>query len=210
MPTGDGTALLICDLCRGEDSAVDATRDGDLVWPVVTALGWTGSAFATGPHRCPPCSEESGPQQQATGGERPAYHSASYQIRTDDDVDVAAITPMADLDAGLADRLREDLMRAASGHRHVVVDLHAVRFIDPAALGLLVRARQEARQHGATFDLVAPSRFVRTVLHTMRLDGVFRTFPDLPSAVNAMAPDRTGRPSDIVSAAAVVQSRTKT
>ncbi|WP_199516635.1 STAS domain-containing protein [Nucisporomicrobium flavum] len=188
VPGGDGTAVLICDACGSDDSAVDATRDGDLVWPVVTALGWTGSAFATGPHRCPQCSHAAAPPQEAAGESRPAHHSASYSIQTHDDVDVTAITPLADLDAALAERLRDDLMRAAAVRRHVVVDLHAAHFIDSAALGLLVRARQEARQHGATFDLVAPSRFVRTVLHTMRLDGVFRTFPDLRSAVNAMSP----------------------
>ncbi|MEU4214145.1 STAS domain-containing protein [Actinoplanes sp. NPDC026623] len=188
VPAGDGTAALICDTCGSDDSAIDTTRDGDLVWPVVIALGWTGSAFSTGPHRCPQCSRTSATPQQSAGESRPAHHSASYNIRTHDDVDVTAITPLADLDAALAERLRDDLMRAAARHRHVVVDLHAAHFIDSAALGLLVRARQEAKQHGATFDLVAPSRFVRTVLHTMRLDSVFRTFPDLRSAVNAMTP----------------------
>lgn len=82
--------------------------------------------------------------------------------------------------------LRDDLMREAALHRHAVVDLHAVAFIDSAGLGLLVRARQEARQHGGTFDVVLPSRFVLTVLHTMRLEAVFRVFVDLRAARQAI------------------------
>ncbi|UQU62644.1 STAS domain-containing protein [Couchioplanes caeruleus] len=187
VPGAEGAAVLICDTCGGHDSTVDVTRDRDLVWPVVTALGWTGSAFATGPHRCPRCNEVPGTARWEPREHHPASHSASYDLRTHDDVDAAAITPLADLDAVLAERLRDDLMHAATAHRHVLVDLHAVHFIDSAALGLLVRARQEAKQHGATFDLVAPSRFVRAVLHTMRLDSVFRTFPDMQSAVDTVA-----------------------
>jgi anti-anti-sigma regulatory factor len=88
-----------------------------------------------------------------------------------------------------------------------VVDLHAVTFIDSAGLGLLVRAHQEAKQHDGTFALAAPSRFVLTVLHTMRLDGVFRTFPDRRAALagihasdapaaNRGDPARRRRPDD--------------
>ncbi|MDI5943965.1 STAS domain-containing protein, partial [Micromonospora sp. DH15] len=51
--------------------------------------------------------------------------------------------------------------------------------------GLLVRAHQEARQRGVVLCLAAPSRFVRTVLHTMRLDGLFPTFADQQEALAA-------------------------
>ncbi|XVV10111.1 hypothetical protein ACQP2X_35435 [Actinoplanes sp. CA-131856] len=37
------------------------------------------------------------------------------------------------------------------------------------------------------FDLVAPSRFVRTVLHTMKLDTAFRIFPDHNAALTKAA-----------------------
>ncbi len=72
-------------------------------------------------------------------------------------------------------------MHASATYSTVVVDLREVGFIDSTALGLLVRARQEARQHDGTFGLVAPSRFVRTVLHTMRLDGAFSIYADWPA-----------------------------
>ncbi|XVV17217.1 STAS domain-containing protein [Actinoplanes sp. CA-131856] len=114
----------------------------------------------------------------------PPAHGPSYYVRTLGDT--AVVTPLTDLDATLADHLRDDLMRAAADHPHVVVDLHAAKFIDSAALGLLVRARQEARQHGATFALVAPSPFVQTVLHTMRLDRAFHSYPDRDTALEQL------------------------
>lgn len=185
VPGDTGTATVICDRCGTEDSAGGATPGSDLVWPLIAGLGWTGSPFATGPHCCPGCTFAA-PAQPPVADPGSRSHGASYDIRTSDDFGAAVITPLTDLDAHLVERLRDDLMRAAALHEHVVVDLHAVRSIDSAGLGLLVRARQEAKQHDATFDLVAPSRFVLTVLHTMRLDGVFRAFPDLEAALRAI------------------------
>ncbi|SNY25657.1 STAS domain-containing protein [Paractinoplanes atraurantiacus] len=180
VPAGDRTALLICDLCGAEDISAQAAPAGDLVWPLVSELGWSGSAFPTGPHRCPRCSTGEIPPAEPPA--RPRTYGASYTMRELDGV--ALVTPLTDLDSTLADHLRDDLMQTAAAHPRVVIDLHAVGFIDSAGLGLLVRARQEARQHDSVLDLAAPSRFVRTVLHTMRLDGAFRIFPDQQAALN--------------------------
>lgn len=185
VPGGAGTVTLICDQCGIEDSTGEMAYDTDVVWPLVSSLGWTGSPFATGAHRCPRCSLEA-PACASASARKARPHGASYDLRTINDLDAVVITPLSDLDADLAERLRHDLMRAAALHPHVVVDLHAACSIDSAGLGLLVRARQEAKQHEATFDLVAPSRFVLTVLHTMRLDGVFRAFADLEAARQAI------------------------
>ncbi len=78
-----------------------------------------------------------------------------------------------------------------------VLDLHAVHLIDSAGLGLLVRAHHEAKHRGGSLSLVAPSRYVRTVLHTMRLDTVFHTYPDEQAAFRALRPD-TGHTTAIV------------
>jgi anti-sigma B factor antagonist len=185
VPARDGSAILICDRCGHEDTAAEAPPDGELVWPLVVAIGWTGSPFATGAHRCPPCSLGTPAQDPAPVRQSPT-HGASYDIRTGTDPGIAVITPLTDLYSDLAERLRDDLMRAAASCPHLFVDMHAVRFIDSAGLGLLVRARQQARHHDATFDLIAPSRFVITVLHTMRLDPVFRTFTDLETALKSL------------------------
>ncbi|WP_229073597.1 STAS domain-containing protein [Actinoplanes sp. DH11] len=99
--------------------------------------------------------------------------------------DATVLTPLADLDRDIAEEIRPVLMSAAGKGRDVLVDLHAVHLIDSAGLGLLVRAHQEAKQHGGRLALVAPSRFVQTVLHTMRLDGVFPLYPDREAALRS-------------------------
>lgn len=187
VPGGSGTALLICDQCGDQDNAGDPSQDSDLVWPAVTSLGWSGSAFATGTHLCPRCSisQPSAPPPPPRVASPPTF-SPSYDIRSRPDIDVVIVTPLADLDAGVAELLRDELMRAAA-RGHIVVDLHTVRFIDSAALGLLVRAHQETKHHGGRLILAAPSRFVLTVLHTMRLDGTLASYPDVPSAVAAIS-----------------------
>ncbi|MFC4070294.1 STAS domain-containing protein [Actinoplanes subglobosus] len=79
----------------------------------------------------------------------------------------------ADLDQALADRIRPVVTETIDAGRDLVIDMRAAGTIDSAGLGLLVRAHRSAKQRGATLSLVGPSRFVLTVLHTMRLDGVF-------------------------------------
>nr|WP_240670668.1 STAS domain-containing protein [Actinoplanes solisilvae] len=177
MPAGDRTALLICDRCGVEEAATAALPAAELVWPLVSGHGWTGSAFPTGPHHCPSCPAGDLPVKPESTS-RPRTHGPSYLMRTDGGT--AVLKPLTDLDAELTECLRDELMHAAATCPNVVVDLRSVGFIDSTALGLLVRARQEARQHDATFGLVEPSRFVRTVLHTMRLDSVFPIYPDWP------------------------------
>ena len=187
----NGTATLICDQCGGEEHASGVTNDSDLVWPFISGLGWTGAPFATGAHRCRACSMSSPPHAAPAGGmDVPRSCGASYDIRVARDLDAVVITPLGDMDADLVERLRDDVMRAAHAHAHVVVDLHAVDFIDSAGLGLLVRGHQEAKLHQATFTLAAPSRFVLTVLHTMRLDGMFRSFPNHRAALAGIRTSR--------------------
>ncbi|MFG1604976.1 STAS domain-containing protein [Actinoplanes sp. NPDC049265] len=109
----------------------------------------------------------------------------TYSVRHHIDPRAVVITPMGDLDADAAAVLRHELMTAAEHGGHVIVDLHGVHLIDSPALGLLVRAHQRTREQHGTFALVAPSRFVRTVLHTMRLDTAFTTYDDLDTALGA-------------------------
>ncbi|WP_067706925.1 STAS domain-containing protein [Actinoplanes awajinensis] len=186
---GDDTGVitLICDTCGSTANATDLLRDEDVVWPAVNDLGWSGSPFAIGTHRCPECADE------APGVEPlslPDTTGASYDLRNIDELGTTVMTPLADLGQQMADTLRPALMSATAAGRHVVVDLHSVELIDPAGLGLLVRAHREARQHAGALFLAAPSRFVRTVLHTMRLDGVFPIFPDLATALHEGRPGR--------------------
>ncbi|GID32825.1 STAS domain-containing protein [Paractinoplanes brasiliensis] len=97
--------------------------------------------------------------------------------------DVAVVTPSHDLDAAASELLREALADAVRDHRHVIVDMHAAPTIDSAGLSLLVRAYNDAKARGGTLSLAAPSRYVVTVLHTMKLHQIFAVYPDVDAAL---------------------------
>jgi anti-sigma B factor antagonist len=98
------------------------------------------------------------------------------QLSTFDDF--ALVCVRGAIDASMASRLRDVLSWAADHHVGVVVDLSGAPTIDPAGLAVLVRARTRARHRGGVLCVAAPSRYVLTVLHTMRVDGIFPTFAD--------------------------------
>jgi len=106
----------------------------------------------------------------------------------------AAITTSGDISVVRVEAV-PDLLASIRGSRHIVLDLSAVPTLDPEGLGLLVRARQQLRQEtGGWLCLAAPSRFVLTVLHTMRLETVFPVFADHEAAVTWL---RSGAPAEL-------------
>ncbi|HET6532628.1 MAG TPA: STAS domain-containing protein [Actinoplanes sp.] len=98
----------------------------------------------------------------------------------------AAVVQIAgDLDTAVAPLARTALDRAVAARPHVVVDLAEVPTIDPTGLGILVRARQEARRRHGDLLRAGPSRYVRTVMRTMRLHTAFATFDTVQQALTA-------------------------
>jgi anti-anti-sigma factor len=95
----------------------------------------------------------------------------------------ALVRVHGNLDATMAPDLRDALCWAADRHGNVVVDLSGSPRVDPAGLGVLIRAHGRAKHNGGVICLVAPSRFVLTVLHTMHVDGVFPIFDDCVTAL---------------------------
>lgn len=163
---------MICDGCGDTvTGAAHVLPDAEVVWTLVFDNGWTGSAFASGPHHCPRCSLST----ELGGSESDLKNPLGI-----DDLDVQEDRPIAELDA--AESVRRALSEAVTLGPQVLVDLGEVATIDSVGLGLLVRAHQDARQEGRALCLVAPSRFVLTVLHTMRLEQVFPVFPTRTAA----------------------------
>lgn len=161
---------LICDTC-GESTTGSgcALPDAEVVWTLVAELGWSGSPLAAGPHRCSHCT-----LLPPAAGDRASCgdHGPGGILGIDHLDAVTVITPTGDVDLDTGDTLRAALRHAAEMGGDVVVDLSRVHLVDSAGLGLLVRAHLEAHDRGARFYLVASSPFARTVLRSMRLDGV--------------------------------------
>lgn len=188
VPRSAGAAVLICNRCGAEDQVAGSVTDSDVVWPLVATAGWTGSPFATGRHICSRCGEDAVPEFSVPvhGPSSPAL-GASYAVSSHDDVAVTVLTPLVDIDAGFVEVLRDGLNAALGARPHVMLDLHAVHLIDSMGLGALVRAHQEAKRGGGSLSLIAPSRFLLTVLHTMRLDALFPVYPDEQTALTVLS-----------------------
>jgi anti-anti-sigma factor len=101
----------------------------------------------------------------------------------------AVVLVRADLDDQVAVLLRDTLADAVDRYGDVVVDLAGAHTVDPAGLGVLVRAHRQARRRDGNLCLAAPSRFVVAVLHTMHVDGVFPIFDDCASALRWLDDD---------------------
>lgn len=64
---------------------------------------------------------------------------------------------------------------------HLVVDLHAVTFLDSAGLAVLVRARRDRRRDGRTLALVRPAGDeAMRVLRLTRFDQIFTLLDHRP------------------------------
>ncbi|GGR76212.1 hypothetical protein GCM10010169_20430 [Micromonospora fulviviridis] len=172
--------MLICDGCGDSVTGTGCTLpDAEVVWTLVFENDWVGSPFASGPHHCPRCSVRTTVDDGGLG--------------VDDLDDVGGEPAVTEVDH--ADPVRRALAEAVTVGDRVLVDLTEVEVIDSAGLGLLVRAHRETRQDGRRLCLVAPSRFVRTVLHTMRLDGVFPVFDSRTRALSGSGGATRPRPA---------------
>ena len=88
-----------------------------------------------------------------------------------------------------AEELRTLLTTAIAAGRPVVLDLEGVNLVDSRALGVLVRARQQARRQEVPLCLAAPSRFLLAVLQTMRLRHAFLVLSNCASAIATLTGD---------------------
>ncbi|MEJ3746976.1 STAS domain-containing protein [Actinomycetes bacterium KLBMP 9797] len=191
--TADGRFHLICDRCG--QMLMDAAGnllDTEVVWPLLAEQEWTGSPFATGPHQCPDCSmaESTPPARSLPDGAQDSRSSPHCRVETAD-LDTAVVTIRGAIDRSGAEPVRDALAHAIALHRNIIVDMAAVPTIDPTGLSVLVHAHQDAKQRGGCLCLAAPSRVIRTVLHTMRLDRILLTFEDRADAIVRFAWART-------------------
>ncbi|HEX5200488.1 STAS domain-containing protein [Paractinoplanes rhizophilus] len=174
---------VICDQC-GAAAVTNGCgiHDAEVVYGAVAALGWSGSAFATGPHACPACAECMAGARPPARPERAGDAPGTWvSIRLLPSAAVVRVT--RDIDADVVPDLRTALEQALRERARVVVDLEQVHLIDSTGLGTLVRARNAARQRHGTLALAAPSRFVQTVLRTMRLHTAFPVYSSADQAV---------------------------
>ncbi|MFC4241974.1 STAS domain-containing protein [Gryllotalpicola reticulitermitis] len=76
----------------------------------------------------------------------------------------------------------EDLV--ASGKTKILVDLHAVDFIDSSGLGALIGGLKSARQNGGDLRIAAAGVQVLAVLKLTNLDRILSPFATVEEALN--------------------------
>src|SRR5262245_36259564 len=70
-----------------------------------------------------------------------------------------------------------------SGDRQLVLDLHALKFINSAALGYLIKTNKRLKELRGEMVLARPSRFIQKTLVTLGLDGVFTAFQTVEDGI---------------------------
>ncbi|WBB68469.1 STAS domain-containing protein [Micromonospora sp. WMMD812] len=182
----DQSMTLICDGCGDTITGTACVLpDAEVVWTLVLENGWAGSPFASGPHHCPRCGLALRADDDTAEGDRRTDRGRTQALGIDDLDEVGHEPPGGEAEP--VELVRRALREAIDLGGRLLVDLTDVEVIDSAGLGLLVRAHQEARRRGGALCLVAPSRFVLTVLHTMRLDGVFPIVMSRAAALRGLA-----------------------
>jgi anti-sigma B factor antagonist len=77
----------------------------------------------------------------------------------------------------LIDRLLQE------GHRHIIVDLQHIDFIDSSGLAVLVGGFKRARSNAATICFAALQPAVRRVFELTRLERAVEIQPDVTQAI---------------------------
>lgn len=70
----------------------------------------------------------------------------------------------------------------AAGKAHLVVDLHAVDFIDSSGLGALIGGLKSARQQGGDLRIAEAGEQVRAVLKLTNLDRILAPYATVEEA----------------------------
>jgi anti-sigma B factor antagonist len=87
------------------------------------------------------------------------------------------------LDAGNVRAIKEQLGRLMDEHRHVVLDMSHLKFVDSSGLGALISCLRQTRTKGGDFRLACMTSTVRALFELMRMHRVFSIYDSRPEAI---------------------------
>lgn len=97
---------------------------------------------------------------------------------------VPLVTAKGQVDIGNCVRLHEAIVEEINeGRPRVILDLHALNFIDSACLGMLLRSLDKASEVGGSLVLVG-NPFIDRVLTVTGLTNIFKIFHSPQEAAN--------------------------
>jgi anti-sigma B factor antagonist len=99
----------------------------------------------------------------------------SLQIEVQTSEDTTLVTPLGDIDLNKSSDLRAILKTILKKHpSKIIVDLHAVPYMDSSGLATLIEALQISRQNNKAFVLCRLSEGVQSIVALSRLDQIFQ------------------------------------
>ena len=91
-----------------------------------------------------------------------------------------------DIDLHVSPAVRESLNTVIKKKpKRVVIDLSRATYIDSAGMAALIIAMQEVEAYGGSFFLAGLQETLLSIFESSRLDGIFRIFPDVDTALAA-------------------------
>lgn len=88
------------------------------------------------------------------------------------------------LDAHNSSELKTQMLKLfEEGKHNLLVDLHAVRFVDSSGLGALVSGFKNASSRNGSLKLAGLQLQVKSMFELTRLHRVFEIFPDVDDAL---------------------------
>jgi anti-sigma B factor antagonist len=104
----------------------------------------------------------------------------ALEIEVSESTKPSLIVVTGEVDLYTSPELRDAIMKAVPrAEAGVALDLSGVRYMDSSGVATLVEGFKRARDHDASFTLVAPSQAVMKVLKLARLDGLFEVSASL-------------------------------
>jgi len=102
-------------------------------------------------------------------------HHGDVAVLTFDGCDV--------LDSYVASDVKAQAFRRLDGRSDLVIDLGNLEFVDSAGLGVLVGIYKRVKQRGQRVAVAKAQPYVARVMRIIKLDRVFESFDDVPSAL---------------------------
>ena len=97
-------------------------------------------------------------------------------------ISVVGRLTIADGCADLREKVRDTVER---GLKNLVLNLSEVPYVDSAGVGEVMAAKKAMERRGGHLKLLQPSRAVRDLLRTIRLDRLLETFDDEAAAMQS-------------------------
>lgn len=87
------------------------------------------------------------------------------------------------LDSDVASDVKAQVFRRLDGRTDLVIDLGNLEFVDSAGLGVFVGIYRRVKKCGRRVVVAGAQPYVSRVMKIIKLDQVFESYPDVPSAL---------------------------